>query len=211
MKRTIIVFAVALAVLFAVGSMSYSQEQNTQKNETSGSTSKEQKTICYCPMHPEVVSNNPGRCPECGMNLEKKKAKNEHEETYACPMHSDVVSNKPGKCPKCGMNLALREQQKENAGAMVSGESSPKDKILKAKAMLEEAKKVLAQDGKYNCCIKDPCDRCALDHQSCPCGDEVKAGKAVCPDCYAGWQRGDGIVPGVKASGVKGEFHSHKH
>ena len=74
-----------------------------------------------------------------------------------------------------------------------------------------EAKKELAQDGKYNCCIKDPCDRCALDHQSCPCADDVKNGKAVCPDCYAGWQRGDGIVKGIKASKVNGSFHSHKH
>jgi hypothetical protein len=23
-------------------------------------------------MHPEVVSDKPGRCPKCGMNLEKK-------------------------------------------------------------------------------------------------------------------------------------------
>jgi hypothetical protein len=27
-----------------------------------------------CPMHPEVVSDHPGRCPKCGMNLEKKAA-----------------------------------------------------------------------------------------------------------------------------------------
>lgn len=26
-----------------------------------------------CPMHPEIVSDKPGRCPRCGMNLEKKR------------------------------------------------------------------------------------------------------------------------------------------
>lgn len=29
----------------------------------------------YCPMHPEVVASQPGKCPKCGMDLEKKKAK----------------------------------------------------------------------------------------------------------------------------------------
>ena len=26
-----------------------------------------------CPMHPEVERSEPGKCPKCGMNLEKKK------------------------------------------------------------------------------------------------------------------------------------------
>jgi len=27
----------------------------------------------FCPMHPEVVQNEPGRCPDCGMNLREKE------------------------------------------------------------------------------------------------------------------------------------------
>lgn len=30
-------------------------------------------TVYTCPMHPEVVSPTPGRCPKCNMKLEEKK------------------------------------------------------------------------------------------------------------------------------------------
>jgi len=56
-----------------------------------------------CPMHPEIVSDKPGKCPKCGMNLVAKSP--EPAVKYTCPMHPDVISDKPGKCPKCGMNL----------------------------------------------------------------------------------------------------------
>jgi FtsP/CotA-like multicopper oxidase with cupredoxin domain len=52
-----------------------------------------------CPMHPEVVSDEPGRCPECGMKLLAVAV------TYTCPMHPEVVSDTPDRCPKCGMKL----------------------------------------------------------------------------------------------------------
>jgi hypothetical protein len=29
--------------------------------------------VYTCPMHPEVVSDKPSKCPKCGMNLEKKQ------------------------------------------------------------------------------------------------------------------------------------------
>src|SRR3989338_245452 len=39
--------------------------------------------IYTCPMHPNIVQDTPGMCPECGMNLlqsEKRKVQNEHTE-----------------------------------------------------------------------------------------------------------------------------------
>jgi FtsP/CotA-like multicopper oxidase with cupredoxin domain len=56
-----------------------------------------------CPMHPDVTSAEPGRCPKCGMKLLASQAPT--VTTYACPMHPEVVSDQPGHCPKCGMKL----------------------------------------------------------------------------------------------------------
>jgi FtsP/CotA-like multicopper oxidase with cupredoxin domain len=56
-----------------------------------------------CPMHPDVTSAEPGRCPKCGMKLLASQAPT--VTSYACPMHPEVVSDQPGHCPKCGMKL----------------------------------------------------------------------------------------------------------
>ena len=61
-----------------------------------------------CPMHPEVASGKPGKCPKCGMFLEAKTMEKIY---YTCPMHADVKMDKPGKCPKCGMNLKKKTEQ----------------------------------------------------------------------------------------------------
>src|SRR3954468_1599166 len=56
--------------------------------------------VYACPMHPDIVSEEEGRCPKCGMKLLATPASG-----YVCPMHPEVVSNKADHCPKCGMKL----------------------------------------------------------------------------------------------------------
>jgi FtsP/CotA-like multicopper oxidase with cupredoxin domain len=67
-----------------------------------------------CPMHPEVTSTEPGRCPKCGMKLLATAAP---AITYACPMHPEVTSDQPGHCPKCGMKLLAAESIPKPAAA----------------------------------------------------------------------------------------------
>ncbi len=58
--------------------------------------------VYTCPMHPDVVSEEPGRCPECGMKLMPVESP---PTSYVCPMHRQVTSDAPGRCSECGMKL----------------------------------------------------------------------------------------------------------
>jgi FtsP/CotA-like multicopper oxidase with cupredoxin domain len=55
-----------------------------------------------CPMHGDVTSGEPGRCPKCGMKL---MAVEVVRALYACPMHPEITSATADRCPKCGMKL----------------------------------------------------------------------------------------------------------
>jgi FtsP/CotA-like multicopper oxidase with cupredoxin domain len=58
--------------------------------------------IYACPMHPEVVNEEPSSCPKCGMKLLAQAAE---DVTYVCPMHPEVTSDKPDRCRSCNMKL----------------------------------------------------------------------------------------------------------
>jgi len=71
-----------------------------------------------CTMDPQVVSDKPGECPLCGMDLIKTTKPADAEgpaggsyervaEGYACGMHPDELSDKPGKCTICGCGMEM--------------------------------------------------------------------------------------------------------
>lgn len=88
-----------------------------------------------CPMHPQILQDEPGSCPICGMDLvlaedgeaESAHAEHDHGDSggdmglpdpvgdamsaagdgalYTCPMHPEILQDEPGSCPICGMDL----------------------------------------------------------------------------------------------------------
>jgi hypothetical protein len=54
-----------------------------------------------CPMHPEVVDNEAGKCPICGMTLAKLRL----ALVWTCSVHTDITQMQTGRCRRCGRDL----------------------------------------------------------------------------------------------------------
>ena len=109
--------------------------------------------------------------------------------------------------PKVESKIEVKPEQsitrhEEKTGTMM---------VADAKKNLQEAKAKLAQESKYDCCMEDACDYCAVHDGSCGCAHDVKKGEHICIECYAGWQQGKGDVPNVKKEDVKTDFVMHEH
>jgi RND family efflux transporter MFP subunit len=81
-----------------------------------------------CPMHPQIVQQEPGSCPICGMDLVPVGAEQSAGESgasahvgdasghlWTCPMHPQIVEEESGPCPICGMDLVPVENDNGSA------------------------------------------------------------------------------------------------
>ncbi len=74
--------------------------------------------------------------------------------------------------------------------------------MKKAEQSIQDQKQKAMKEGKYGCCLKHPCDHCALKMGECPCGMSAASDKPVCNECKGGWYAGDGVVPGKTADQI---------
>lgn len=87
----------------------------------------------HCPMHPQIVSNEPGECPICHMNLEPISGERgasmrggleagTQNAGFTCPMHPEIHAAEAGRCPICKMPL---EAVKVTGIALAPGSTPP--------------------------------------------------------------------------------------
>jgi len=114
----------------------------------------EMKEVYTCPMHPDVKADKPGKCPKCGMKLEKKKMAMEHMEEH---MHQEEAQEH------------MHKEGEEKACCAMMGVMSSKDVEMKVENLkdgiavkitsknAEVAKKIqeMAVKMKDKCCQKE--------------------------------------------------------
>jgi membrane fusion protein, copper/silver efflux system len=69
MKAKMIVIGL-MVVLAAAVMLTACEKKAAVKTEAPAASG--QAVVYTCPMHPEVISDKPGKCPKCGMDLVKK-------------------------------------------------------------------------------------------------------------------------------------------
>jgi len=66
------IMLMAVAILFAATSVFAAHSPIALADTSKTKKVKPAKVQYTCTMHPEVISNKPGKCPKCGMTLIKK-------------------------------------------------------------------------------------------------------------------------------------------
>lgn len=75
-------------------------------------------------------------------------------------------------------------------------EAKKKGDLKAYESLLLEAKKLLAAEGRYACCVKGGCEECALE-KNCGCGANLFEKKGVCKSCLVGIKSGSGKYDSV--------------
>jgi hypothetical protein len=101
----------------------------------------------------------------------------------------------PAPSPEATSQKKAKEQTKAGRAALAKG-------VAARKALLDQVS-ALMEDGVADCCIDPGCAFCVIAADGCPCAGSLAKGGPVCPECWGGWQAGQGMLPDVKPEQVK--------
>lgn len=124
-------FLIFAAIMFSFSIVSTSCSSSDKEPKATAETATQSKKQLYtCGMHPQIIRDEPGDCPICGMKLtpvkESTAGSMESIHTgekkiiyYKDPMHPWYTSDKPGKAPDCGMDLVPVYEGSEGSAGVV--------------------------------------------------------------------------------------------
>lgn len=105
-----------LSIILILSSCNSSNEKEHNQNGHNNHAVPTQGKKYTCPMHPEIIKDEPGQCPICKMDLVEKKEEVSSDKKYTCPMHPEIIQDKPGICPKCKMDLVeMKEDENKSS------------------------------------------------------------------------------------------------
>ncbi len=87
-NKKIIILILAVGIISLSGIISFVPSYSSDTSITSSVSDSTVTKTYTCPMHPEVISDKPGECPKCGMDLIlKEDGKKQDEKTYESHKH----------------------------------------------------------------------------------------------------------------------------
>ncbi len=109
---------IVIGVQTMLGNVTFNMDKLPGVSIVQSASAKEAtKTIYTCPMHPQIRSDNPGKCPICGMDLVVLDSGHSHDKPtntkdsdhkvlyWYDPMRPDKRFDQPGKSPFMDMEL----------------------------------------------------------------------------------------------------------
>lgn len=121
MKHRILILISTIAVVAATAATAQSIHEHPPSHGYDAA-SEQEKVKYTCPMHPEVVTEHPGQCPKCGMELAPMKAK-----THGTDMtHTTHVSHESHQQMSMQSSINIADpMNRESSGTAWVPDSTP--------------------------------------------------------------------------------------
>jgi hypothetical protein len=201
--------AMVLAIFVSAGLVLFFKP--AAQASTENKTSANNKPTNMKPAEHCCHAGEPDQC--CSDSLAKGSS-----DCCAGGQKDQCCSGKPGKCcckegkeePKAVTSPRL--EFLSNPLVFVKAEKKPlgagKTSAPETKTLADELRRALLNHQRglkdaYVCCTVPGCVFCQTASDSCPCGSNLRKGEAVCPECWGGWQAGQGAIPAVRKDDVK--------